>query len=377
MIKLYKKTKPYLFIFFFVFFTSFIVWLPFVLRQSNWLGLSIENSNFLYVYRHYDGLLYVIAAKTLYNIDAIRNTILDVSLPDKYFAAHLPLYPLIIRFFYPVFGYMKSMIFVNIASTVVLAAVFYHILVRYKLTEKPIILTLVFLMLPRFLVVRSIGAPESLFIALILLSLFFFEKRNYIFSGLFGGLAVVTKTPAVLLLPVYLLALIERWKKTGQIDRQASALFMIPVFLLGVFFLYERQMGDFFAYFHSGDNIHFTAPFSAFNYEKIWVGTAWLEDILFYFFIYSWAVYSLKDIKYRSFFYFGLVFLIAVFFIEHRDIARYSLPLWPLACIAFERLFTSRKFLVVATILLPAIYMYVWNFMLYNVMPVSNWAPFR
>ena len=99
MLQLYKKIKPYLLIFFFVFFTSFIVWLPFVLRQSNWFGATIKEPNFLYVYRHYDGLLYIIAAKTLYNIDAIKHTILDVSL--DLFVIELALFVLVNPFLRP------------------------------------------------------------------------------------------------------------------------------------------------------------------------------------------------------------------------------------------------------------------------------------
>ncbi|EKE15482.1 MAG: hypothetical protein ACD_12C00002G0001, partial [uncultured bacterium] len=138
---------------------------------------------------------------------------------------------------------------------------------------------------------------------------------------------------------------------------------LIPLGLLGVFGLYAKQYGDFFAYFHSGDNIHLTFPFAVFNFQKNWVGTAWLEEIIFYYFIYGLAVITLKDSKYRSFFYFSLVFFMATLFVQHRDISRYSLPLWPLALIAFEKFFTSKKFLIIFIILLPAIFLFAWNFL--------------
>ncbi|MFH0979536.1 MAG: hypothetical protein V1803_01150, partial [Candidatus Roizmanbacteria bacterium] len=132
----------------------------------------------------------------------------------------------------------------------------------------------------------------------------------------------------------------------------------------------------FLAYFHSGDNIHLVFPFSVFDFQKSWVGTAWLEDILFYFFLYGLTTFNLKDSKHRSLFYFSLIFFIATVFVQHRDIARYSLPLWPMALIAFEKFFTSKKFLIVFLILLPAIYFYAWNFLGYNVMPIADWRPF-
>lgn len=151
---------------------------------------------------------------------------------------------------------------------------------------------------------------------------------------------------------------------------------MIPLGLLGVFGLFGLQYKDFWAYFHSGDNIHLVAPFSAFNYQKTWVGTAWMEEVIFYFFLYALTILTLWRSSRRSFFYFSLVFFIATVFVQHRDISRYSLPLWPLACIAFERFLTSKKFAVVFVVLLPAIYLYAMNFLLYNGMPVSNWRPF-
>jgi hypothetical protein len=44
--------------------------------------------------------------------------------------------------------------------------------------------------------------------------------------------------------------------------------------------------------------------------------------------------------------------------------------------ITFEKFFTSKRFQLLLIILLPAIYMYAWNFMGENVMPNINWTPF-
>ncbi|MDO8610842.1 MAG: hypothetical protein Q7R95_09950 [bacterium] len=372
------KISPAIIIVLFVLITTIALWLPFLLRLPNWFGLKIENSNFLYVYKHYDGPLYIVPAKTLYQPNLIDALHIDIKFPAKYFAAHLPLYPAFILLFSPIFGYLKSMVGVNLLATVLLALFFYYFIKKFKFTQHSLILTLVFLMLPRFLIVRSVGAPESLFLLFILISIFFFEKKNYLMAGLLGGLATMTKTPGILLFGAYGLTIIEEWFRLKKITFNWKWLFLgfIPLGLLTVFVIYGIQYKDFFAYFHSGDNLHLVAPFAVFNFQKNWVGTPWLEDILFYFFIYVFALINLKDIKQRSILYFGLVFFIATTFVQHRDIARYSLPLWPLACIAFEKFFTSKKFLIILIILLPAIYMYGWNFMLSNVMPIGEWQPF-
>lgn len=329
------------------------------------------------IYANYDGPLYIIPAKTFYNPQLIDNLKLSLSLSPIYFAAHLPLYPLFISIFAPIFGFLKSMLLTNVFFTVLLACFFFYFVKSLKLSSNPFLLTIVFLFLPRFLVVRSVGAPESLFMLLILLSVFFFEKEKYLLAGLFGGLSVMTKTPGLLLFFAYLLVFAERYWRHRKISWGSWGILLIPLGLFGVFGIYSFQYHDFFAYFRTGGFVPLVFPYSVFNFQKIWVGTAWLEDIIFYFFLYLMTVIYFKDIKHRSFLYFSLVFFIATTFVQHRDIARYSLPLWPFACIAFEKFFTSKKLILVLIILLPAIFLYGWNFILYNVMPIANWAPFQ
>ena len=186
----------------------------------------------------------------------------------------------------------------------------------------------------------------------------------------------MTKAPGILLFAGYGLVFIERFIKVKKIHWNWLGILLIPLGLLLVFGIYTGQYGDFFAFFHGNASVPMPYIFSVFNWKAKWVGTAWLEDILFFFFMYGLTVISLKNSKYRSFFYFGLVFFIATTFIQHRDISRYSLPLWPLALIAFEKFFISKKFLFIFLILLPAIFLYVWNFLPYNVMPISDWAAF-
>lgn len=343
------------------------------------------------VYKHFDGPLYVVVAKSFYDPNKIKALKLEIPVSKEYFAAHLPGYPALIKLVDSLLplgslGYLKSMIIVNLLATVGLVLLFYFILKRFRLTGRPLILATVLLFLPRFLVVRSVGAPESLFMLFILCSLFFFEKERYWLSGLFGALATVTKTPGLLLFAAYGLVFIEKTVAAGRYGLVKTfsrlnvfkmlGILLIPFGLVVVFFLYFIRTGDFFAYFHSGDNIHLLYPFAVFDFKNTWVGTGWLEDVIFYFFLYGLATVALFKSKHRSFFYFTLVFYTAILFVQHRDIARYSLPLWPMATVAFEKFFTSKKFLIVFLLLLPAIYLYAWNFLDYNVMPISNWKSF-
>ncbi len=356
--------------------STLLLYLPIVLNIVKLLGFNVENTSIQTIYQNFDGLLYIVPAKTWYSPEAIGALRLELPLPLEYYAAHLPLYPFFIALFAPVLGFLKSMLFSTIFFAVAVALMFYQLLKKFEITKNPLLLTIVFLFLPRFLVVRSVGAPETLFMFLILASVYFFEKKNIFLAGLLGGLAAATKTPGILLAGAYGLVALEQLVKTKKFQWNWLYIALIPLGLVAVFSLYAVQYGNFFAYFNTGGVVPMPYPFSAFNFQAQWVDTAWLEDILLYFFLYLFTIMQLKDTKYRSFFYFSLVFFIGAMFVQHRDLSRYMLPLWPFVCIAFEKTFTSKKFIWVLMILLPAIYLYAINFMLFNIIPISDWQAF-
>lgn len=340
-----------------------------------------------YIYGSFDGPLYIIPAKTLYNPDLIdvpgKGLIISLPLSAGYFAAHLPGFPLLIRLFASVVKYPTAMLFATLTGSCAAAIAMYEFLVRLKLTKHPLIVTAIFLMLPRFLVVRSVGSPEPMFIALTLISILCFEKKQYLWAGIAGGIAAATKTPGILLFAAYGAVFAEQYvksythkQKLPQFDIRMLWLGLIPLGLLGVFVFYANVYHDFFAYFHTNGVVPMPYPFAAFNGGSRWVEGGWLEDIFFYFFMYTIAAFYLWKSKYRSLAYYSIIFLGASVFIQHRDIARYTIPLWPLAVVAFEPFFTSRAFRIAALILLPAIYFYAWNFLLYNKMPIGDWSPY-
>lgn len=211
---------------------------------------------------------------------------------------------------------------------------------------------------------------------LVLVSIFFFEKKNYLVAGIAGGLATMTKLPGALLFPAFGLMTFFKITETKKFETRSLWILLIPTGLVAVCLLYQQQMGDFFAYWNTGYVVPMPYPFSAFNATAKWVGTHWLEDVLLYFALYAFTtVYAYKH-KVQSLFYFSLVFFIGLIFVQHRDISRYALPLWPISCIVFERFLTSKKSVIAYIIILPAIYLYAWTFIQGNAMPVSNWAPF-
>ncbi len=242
-------------------------------------------------------------------------------------------------------------------------------------------LVTILLFLPRFLVVRATGSPESIFMLFILLSLYFHEKENYFISGLCGALATITKLPGLLLLPVFVLSFIEQYRQNRSFSLKKLWVLLIPLSIVLVFAFYWYRYGDFFAYFTAQKNNNFQLfgwyPFAGFDSSKAWIGDAWLEANMLYFIIYGVTVAYLWKIKERSFFYFSLVYFTVLLFVQHKDIARYALPLWPFTLIAFQQFFTQKKVTITLLLLLPGIYLYANNFMHYNIMPISDWFPFR
>ena len=265
---------------------------------------------------------------------------------------------------------------VTLLSSLALGWVFYAFVRTFQLSKAPLLLTFVFLMFPRLLTVRSIGAPEPMVMALIIGALWMYERRRYAVAGAVGAVAVMAKLPGILLVPAFGLSVLEHVRTTRKIQWRWLFLLLPVGGLLAVCALYAKQYGDFFAYWNSGYVVPMLYPYAAFNLHARWVGTAWLEDVLLYYALCLSAALTLHAHHLRSVFYFVVTFVVATTFVQHRDISRYLLPVWPFVCIAFERYLTGKKAWIVYVLLLPAVYLYTWNFMQENVMPVSNWAPF-
>lgn len=356
--------------------STLILYTPFIL-SSLLPQLTWPTGDMRTIYANFDGLYYLVPAVSWYDPDAIAAMRLEFDLPLEYYAAHLPLYPALIALFSPVWGLLKSMIFVSVMTSAASAVLLYQLVRRYAPhAAYPLALLFVYLMFPRFFIVRSVGAPEGLFIALILSSILAFETKRYALAGLLGGLSAMTKTPGVLLFVAYGLVFFEHFVKTRKFSLAWFWILLIPLGLASVFSLYAVQYGNFFAYFATGGVVPMPYPFSVFDARARWVDTVWLEDILFTFFLYGSAVIALYRSKFRSVFYFPLVFFIAAIFVQHRDLSRYMLPLWPFAILAFHSFFTSKRFVLLGVILLPAIFLYAWNFLQGNVIPVADWRPF-
>lgn len=369
-----------------VIFSSFLVWSPFIF----WT----KGQGMLTVFANYDGPNYLIVAKTLYNPTQIKSNY-SLPLPVEYYAAHLPGYPLLIKVLNPILPGPWAMLTMTLLTSILAVWAFYFLVKKFKFARSPFWLSFVFLFLPaRFLVVRSVGSAEPLFIFAVLASLYFFKSAfakkeinllspfksitlDFFLAGLFGSLAQVTKSPGILLFVGYTGFLIYRFFKTRKIVWQAWPLLLIPLSVLPVFLFYKLQTGDFWAYFHSGDNLHLTfSLFPAFNSQRPWLSDFWLEEMIYIYLLGALSVIFLFRKKLYTLFSFASIFFFATLFIAHRDLSRYSLPLAPLALIAFSRFLERKEFKIAFLLILPAIFLYAINFITYNFAPIQNWGPY-
>lgn len=375
---------------------TLLVWAPYILGS---------NGGMLTVFKNYDGPNYIIIAKSWYDKIFISSHF-SLPTPTEYYPAHLPGYPLTIAFLNLFLPGTWSMLVSTLIFNVLCAITFYLILLKFKLSENPFWLSLVFLVLPaRWVVVKSVGSPEPLFIFALLASFYFFKsafdkvennlisKKKSVFldlflAGVFGALAQITKSPGILLFIGYEGCLIYRmirddkgWLEGKKIInflvKLSVPLLLIPLSALGAFWFYKIRTGDFLAYFHSGDNFHLVfPPFQSFSQNRSWLGDFWREDMVWQYLLGALTVVLLFKQKLYDLASFAGVFFVATLFVAHRDLARYSLPLVPFSLIAFDKFIQKKEFKIALLILLPAIYLYAINFITHNTAPIADWAPY-
>ncbi len=330
----------------------------------------------------------MVVAKSFYNKSIIEHNF-QFPLTTEYYTAHFPLFPLLIRFFGLVTNYPYAMLIATLLSSIAAIYFFEKLISQYALEKKDVLfLTFLFAVFPaRWLIVRSTGSADPLFVAGVIASLYYFKNKKYWLAGLAGLAAQLTKSPAILLFIAYVICLIT---PNLRIDNSTASnlltklnlkktypLLLIPFGLVVVFSIYYFTQGNFWAYFKSGDNIHlFFPPFQIFNYSAPWVGTFWLEEIIFIYMIGAIGVYRLFSKKEYELAVFGGIFFLLTLFIAHRDLMRYTLPLVPLLYVAFADILTKKEFKMAVFVIIIPIYLFSLAFISQNVMPIANWAPF-
>lgn len=357
--------------------STILFWLIFYFNIPGKIGF--DNVSLETIFANYDGPNYMVISKCGYDKNCIGP---NFSLPQplEYYPAHFPGYPALITFFSNFTTGPKAMIFSTLLGSVFLSLILYEFLKLYLKEKKSFWLTLVFLFFPaRFFVLRQVGAPETWFLAATIASIFYYKKEKFWLSAIFAALSMAFKTPAILLLASYGIVAIKDWidiRKFLPVFKKYFPYILVPITVVLIFYLYYLQTGNFWAYFHSGDNFHLNfLPYLVFVSTKSWINTIWLEDIVYIFLLAIYGVYRLvKKYKFDIVAIYPLVFTLATLLVAHRDISRYIAPVYPFMLLAYKKFFTKHPVKIILILLIPAIVLYAINFVWGNTAPISDWT---
>lgn len=323
-----------------------------------WLDGTID-----IVYRYWDGPNYAYLAKAFYNVPVDHP--LKPYVKPEYFAAHLPLYPAVIRLF-SFMGYNSAMLFTTFLFTWAATLTFYQLLKENTLVESPVWSAFIALFIPaRYVIYHNVGATEAPFIFFICGSLLFYFRGNYIAAFLMGGFAGITRITGVLLGAGYLISLV--WEKKWRWI-PALALVGLPLFL--TFAFYHFHYGDFFAYFNvnlsSTNKLIRSTPFLIF---KSYAGHGENHSAEFYLAMYALfglgtlLLFKISKVLFSQM----LVMCVFSIFIFHQDLARYLIPMAPFAIVvAYDKIISQKATRLAATGLIPLIYVYAWKVLPHN-----------
>ena len=386
--KLTNNLKFYLILIAISIIASFVIYFPFIFHCQSFLGLDFKQKvfNFSTIFKNFDGLNYIIVAKTWYQSEKIINLFSNQPLPARYFPAHFPAYPALIWLVaqLPLINFPYAALIVSLFSSIALvvtAFLFFKLILKNKKQAFALAALLAFFP-ARWLIVKNVASPEPLFLTAILLAVYFYKKQKYFLTALAVIISQLIKSPGILLSASFgLIALHKIWQeKENFFDsiKKYWPLLITPVGLLAVFFLYQTTTGNFLAYFKTGDNIHlFWPPFQIFDFNETWVNTIWLEDVyLVYLISLVFLINLWKKYRFDILAVFPTIFYFSTCFVAHRDLSRYLLPILPFLILGGKNIFTNKKFWLALIILLPALFLYAINFISFNIMPVVDWTPY-
>lgn len=332
-----------------------IFWMPFLFKIETFWGINFGNHGMETIVSNFDGLNYLSVAKTMYNSQPI------------YFASHFPLYPLLIRGLDVFMTGPQALLGSIIISNILLAIGLYMFFRVYVKNQKLVaILTTMALFFPaRILSVRGVGTSEPLFIFFILTSLAMAYQGKHWWASILGSLAVLTRSPGIFLFGAYTLAL---WRK----PKDFTPYLLMPMALVLLFTFYEQKFGSFWAYFNSSSELHpiFFPPFLIFSNTAKWITDMWREDIIY---IYLFYGLGLSLVKEKTLKIFGFIVGTLLLLTAHRDLARYALPIAPIALLGFAPVLNN-KYVKWGLLLLVPIYLLGWQFVVGNVQPISDWS---
>jgi hypothetical protein len=241
--------------------------------------------------------------------------------------------------------------------------------------EKPLWLAILFLFVPhRWLIYRSVGASEPMFLAFTMLSLWLFVRRRYALSYVAAAVACDTRIQGVFLVPAYGLALLlDREMGRGRRALLCLGLVAIPSLLGLNMAVYHRVWGDFWAYLSINSAMVEFMPFGQLiDYVQdvhAWEGYFGSQHYLLLYGITLLGLVRLWRVdRGRVLFAYSLFGFAFLTLILHEDLGRYLIAVAPFTwLLGFQDVWSDRRILWALPILLALVYAYTWNAIPHNV----------
>ena len=160
-----------------------------------------------------------------------------------------PLYPLLIRLLAPVLGGSQLLAALTISFIAFFfALVLLRQLIRFEFKSNgPALKTIALLLLFPTAFFFAAAYQESLFLLLTIVSFLSFRRDKFLYAGLFGGLAALTRPQGLLLFPSFLVA---RLVKRRKWEKRDAWLFLIPLALVPWCLYLYVKFGDPLLFLH-------------------------------------------------------------------------------------------------------------------------------
>ena len=226
-----------------------------------------------------------------------------------------PLYHFLIGFFfYPIFGIsVFSARLTTIIMTTLSVIIFYLVTKEFFNRKVSFVATLLFSLFPITLSYGRLVMMEFTAIFFILLSLYFYQKawksdknKYYILTSIVVLLAIMSKRPGFLLVPIYSLHILYRKKWKNLIS------FLIPVRVLFTpYILFLRKIGG----LEVSSSIYSMYAFQSLDTWKYFFTFPFILLLMFLFFYQNYRIWKGKE---KFFILWFLIFFIGVFFISFK-----------------------------------------------------------
>lgn len=361
-----------------------LFWIPFLAHTQTFWGINFGGHGLETIVQNFDGLNYLAVAKTGYDPTLLATDFASFGNPPIYYAAHFPLYPLLVHSLDLVMNGPQAILASIVISNLLLALGLYMFFEAVSKNQRAAtILACVALFFPaRMMGVRGVASSEPLFIFLTLASLTMAFRGKHWWGAILGALAVLTRSPGILLFGGYGVAYLLGQDTWAMRAKRILPYLLMPISLGLLFGFYGLRYGSFWAYFSSSSELHpiFFPPLLIFSNTQRWITDMWREDIVYLYLLYGTGIYlylkkiwgkvGLAELGVAGY---GILYGLFLLLVAHRDLARYALPIAPIALLAFAPILTHKSARWLALLLIP-IFLMSWQFVVANVQPVADWS---